>query len=522
MACACQSKSKWLTLGVLLSAAAACAMLVGNVPAESSHAIRWNTGDNNVADVRTVSLSETDTASRRHADSLSQAFRDAAAMVMPSVVTIRSLPGDVTRTSDQSTQQQIPEELRNSPFFKRFFEEAPNGGLRSPQPRGKSGMGSGVIVDSSGIILTNNHVVDGAGKLIVKLHDGREFQAVEWKTDAQTDIAVVQIDAGESLPAAMIGDSDRMLVGDWVLAVGAPFGLNESVTTGIVSAKSRGIGITAREDFIQTDAAINPGNSGGPLVNLDGQVIGINTAISTTSGGYQGIGFAVPINLARWISDELVDHGSVRRAFLGVGIQPVTNVLSEQFGLGAVKGAVVTEVREGTPARKAGLLPGDVIVRFADREIRTPRDLQGAVERASLKESHDIVVIRDGREITLKTGVASMPGEESVSATEAPASTTGENSRFSDLGLEVSTLTSEQAERLNMNGVSGVLITDVRSNSPADRAGLQQGLVVVRVGRTEVTTVAEFGKALDAVAEHDDVLLLVRSGSSSRFVVISR
>ncbi|MEZ6129989.1 MAG: trypsin-like peptidase domain-containing protein [Planctomycetaceae bacterium] len=411
MKCACQSKCRWLTFGVLLSVAAAGALLVGNAPADSSTAIQWNSEAQNPHDVRTVQLTDPvpDTPSKKHANSLSKAFRDASTAVMPSVVTIQSMPGDRVVTGNDVPDNQVPEELRDHPFFRRFFEDLPEGRLQSPQPRGKRGMGSGVIVDSSGIILTNNHVVEGAGKLLVKLHDGREIEATDWKTDSQTDIAVVRIDAGGDLPAARIGDSDRMLVGDWVLAVGAPFGLNETVTTGIVSAKSRGLGITAREDFIQTDAAINPGNSGGPLVNLDGEVIGINTAISSTNGGYQGIGFAVPVNLARWIGDELIAHGSVRRAFLGVGIQPVTSVLSEQFGLNAVKGAVVTDVREGTPADKAGLKAGDVIVKFDDRDIKNPRTLQGAVERASLTETHHIVVIRDGETVTLNVNVAAMP-----------------------------------------------------------------------------------------------------------------
>lgn len=520
MKCACQSKSKWLTLGVLLSASAAFAMLVGNAPANSSQAIEWNTGQNQ-HNVQTVALAETDTASKKHANSLSKAFRDASAAVMPSVVTIQSGPGDAVATdSNGSSDDQIPEELRNSPFFKRFFEGMPEGGRRSPQRRGRSGMGSGVIVDKSGIILTNNHVVDGAGSLIVKLHDGREFEATEWKTDSQTDIAVVRINTGGDLPAARIGNSDEMLVGDWVLAVGAPFGLNETVTTGIVSAKSRGIGITDREDFIQTDAAINPGNSGGPLVNLDGEVIGINTAISSTSGGYQGIGFAVPVNLARWIGDELIAHGTVRRAYLGVGIQPVTSVLSQEFELDAVQGAVVTDVRAGTPAAKAGLQSGDVIVKFDGRNIKEPRTLQGAVERASLEDDHEIVVIRDGKELTLKVNVATMPDQFTAATSADPKPADAQTSRFNAIGLEVANLTSDVAEQLGIGQSSGVVITAVKPGSPAEKAGLQEGLVISRVGRMNVTSVEEFGKALEAADQDGNMLMLIRSGEASRFVVV--
>lgn len=519
MNCSTKSARGWLGLGVVLTAVASCTMLIGGAPAEFSSAIDWNTG-NNPHSVQTVALAEIDTKSKRHADSLSQAFRDASAAVMPSVVTIRSLPGDVAATrGDDFGDQQLPDELKNHPFFRRFFGDLPQGNLRSPQPRGKAGAGSGVIVDSAGIVLTNNHVVDGAGKVVVKLQDGREFEATDWRTDPKTDIAIVRIEAPTSLPAAKIGNSDDMLVGDWVLAVGAPFGLNETVTTGIVSAKARGIGITDREEFIQTDAAINPGNSGGPLVNLDGEVIGINTAISTTSGGYQGIGFAVPINLARWVGDELATNGTVRRAYLGVGIQQVTNTLSHSFGLESVKGAVVTDVREGTPAAKAGLKTGDVIVEFDGRSIKQPRDLQGIVERADLNESHDLVVIREGEEITLRVNVAEMPGK--VAASSEPAIPSDDaNARFGDLGVAVTDLTSDVAQQLNVAGIAGVVITEVKPDSPAAQAGLQESMVIQRVGNVKVSNVEDFRAAMKDAAVEDGVLMLVNAGGNSRFVVV--
>lgn len=520
MNCSKKSARRWLGLGVFLSAAATCTMLIGGAPADPSMGIQWNTGDHNPHSVQTVALAEVDSPSKSHANLLSRAFRNASAAVMPSVVTIKSLPGEVVKANGgEIRDQQLPEELRNNPFFRQFFEGMPEGSLQSPQPRGKGGAGSGVIVDSSGIILTNNHVVDGAGKVIVKLQDGREFEAKEWKTDPKTDIAIVQIEAEGSLPAAKIGDSDAMLVGDWVLAVGAPFGLNETVTTGIVSAKSRGVGITDREDFIQTDAAINPGNSGGPLVNLDGEVIGINTAISTTSGGYQGIGFAVPINLARWVGDQLASHGTVRRAFLGVGIQQVTSTLSDSFGLDSVKGAVVTDVRAGTPAAKAGMKSGDVIVRFDGREIRQPRDLQGVVEQADLTKDHKIVVIRDGKELTLKVNVAVMP-ENLIASTNDSFSTDGSNARFNDIGLEVSGLTSDVAQQLKLSNTSGVVITGVKPNSPAAKAGLQESMVIQKVGTTKVTSVEDFRKAMEKLSPEDGVLMLVNAGGSSRFIVV--
>lgn len=517
MNCSKKSARGWLGLGVVLSSVAACAMLVGGAPADLSSGIQWNTGSHNV---QTVALANADSTSRSHANSLSRAFRDASADVMPSVVTIKSLPGDVVQTNGKSADdQQLPEELRNNPLFRQFFERMPEGNRRGPEPRGKAGSGSGVIVDSSGIILTNNHVVNGAGKVIVQLQDGREFEAEEWKTDPKTDIAIVRIRANGSLPAAKIGDSDAMLVGDWVLAVGAPFGLNETVTTGIVSAKSRGVGITDREDFIQTDAAINPGNSGGPLVNLDGEVIGINTAISTTSGGYQGIGFAVPINLARWVGDQLASTGTVRRAFLGVGIQQVTSTLSHSFGLDSVKGAVVTDVREGTPAAKAGLKSGDVIVRFDGRDIRQPRDLQGVVEQADVNRAHDIVVIRNGKEQELKVNVTAMPGNV-VASKNGAGSDDRSTARFNDIGLEVSGLTSDVAEQLKLSDSSGVVITGVKPNSPAAKAGLRESMVIHKIGSTKITTVEDFQKAMEQSSVKDRVLMLVNVGGSSRFIVV--
>ena len=225
--------------------------------------------------------------------------------------------------------------------------------------------GSGVIVDPSGVILTNNHVVAGGGEIMVRLSDGREFKAFDIKTDPTTDLAVLHIKSKEPLPAAKLGDSKKVEVGDWVLALGEPFGLEGTVTAGIVSAKGRGIGINEREDYIQTDAAINPGNSGGPLVNLDGEVIGINTAISSNTGGYQGVGFAIPIDLAKWVGEQLVKSGTVHRAYLGVMIQPVSQSLAEQFNVKVHEGVLVTQVQPHTPAAKAGMKAGDIILDFA-------------------------------------------------------------------------------------------------------------------------------------------------------------
>lgn len=502
---------KWMAAGFMLSAICAGTLAVshGMAPANTVAAINWTEGPMKAASP------EQDASALIHAKSLSAAFRNASQKVLPAVVTIQSVG---SAEFGGNSGQQIPPELLENPFFRRFFENIPDGQLQAPGGRQKVGTGSGVIVDSSGIILTNNHVVNGADKLLVKLHDGREFEAIEWKTDKKSDIAVVKIQSPESLPAATIGNSDNMEIGDWVIAVGAPFGLDESVTAGIISAKSRGLGIADREDFLQTDAAINPGNSGGPLVNLDGEVVGINTAISTTSGGYQGIGFAVPVNLARWVGDQLMTHGAVQRAFLGVGVQSVNNALSRQLGLNAVKGAVVTDVRPGSPAAKAGLQSGDVVVEFDGAAINKPADLQARVERASLADTHRLTIIRGGKTLTLEASVEAMPTTLAVSVNRSKTNTAP--SEFMESGLQLSNLTSDVAGELGVEEVTGVAITGVKPGSAAHRAGLQVGMIIKRVGQTVVNSISDFELAMKNESLSDGVLMLVKSGESSRFVVV--
>ncbi|MEW4526861.1 Do family serine endopeptidase [Maioricimonas sp. JC845] len=467
-------------------------------------------------------LSPAEQAAISDARSLSTAFRVAVNRVMPSVVMIQTAPGQVQQTAHDgeglgNLPDGLPEGLLDDPMFKRFFKDMP----RQPQqqPRQQMGTGSGVIIDPSGIILTNNHVVEGGGKVTVRLHDGREFEAVEVHTDPKTDLAVVKIEGAGSLPAATLGDSDDMEIGDWVLAVGAPFGLRETVTAGIISAKARGIGITEREEFLQTDAAINPGNSGGPLVNLEGQIVGINTAISTASGGYDGVGFAIPVNLAKWVSTQLVENGKVQRAFLGVSIQDVTADLADQLKLDGVHGAAVTEVHPDTPAAAAGLQPGDVIVAFDDQSVRTTRDLQKYVEQADLDADHELSVVRDGKTLTLSVNVKPMTGDELA---KAGSDVTGSTSEFGDLGLELSDLTDSVASRLGIKGTDGVVITSVESGSVADRAGLKTGMVIRRVGRVDVTNVEEFRDAIAEKSLEDGILMLVSNGDASRFVVLRK
>ncbi len=365
------------------------------------------------------------------AKGLSTAFRVVSEKLLPCVVAIETSPNTMMVNGTQRGPRPEMSPGERNPFegtpFGDFFKDNPEGqgfSFRMPpmQPRPQRGLGSGVIFDASGLILTNHHVVAGGGDVTVRLADGREFKAAQVWSDPQTDIAVVKIDGASDLAAARLGDSDLVAVGDWVLALGQPFGLESTVTSGIISAKGRGIGITPRENFLQTDAAINPGNSGGPLVNLDGEVIGVNTAISSRSGGNEGIGFAVPINLAKWAADQLAHGGTVHRAYLGVGIQPVTAMLADQFQVKPKHGVVVTDVFPDTPAAKAGLQSGDVIVEYAGLAVSTPQELQVAVERSEIGRAHTLSIVRDGKSMTLNFTPEEQPshfGQMAASSADA-------------------------------------------------------------------------------------------------------
>ncbi len=466
-----------------------------------------------------------------YAESLSQAFREAAEKTLPAVVMIRTLPSEDRQP--RSGREAPPDLWEDFPFdeegpfgdlfrmhpeLRRFFRERPP--MPSiPQPL-PEGVGSGVIIDPSGIILTNNHVVQQAGKIVVRLHDGREFEAKEVKRDPKTDLAIVRIEA-KDLKAARLGDSDKVQVGDWVLALGQPFGLEGTVTAGIISAKGRGLGIAPRENFLQTDAAINPGNSGGPLVNLNGEVIGINTAITTRSGGYQGVGFAVPVNLAKWVADQLIRKGKVERAYLGVAIQMLTPPLAEQFGLKVQEGVVVTDVFPDTPAEAAGLKSGDVILEFAGAKVSKPAELQEIVERCPINSQQTITIFRDGKRIPLQVTVREQPKDYGLTRrSRLPGRGPERGGPVEDLGLELEPLTPEVARQLGLDFTEGLVITHVRPNSVAALAGLESGEVIVQVNRLPVKTMEDFRKALEKSPLDKGVLLLVRTAQGSRFVVL--
>ncbi len=454
-----------------------------------------------------------------HAEALSLTFRNVAKTVLPAVVSIE------TRAKAVQIDQRGSRSPLEDEFFKRFFGEdgVPEEMFqqrRMPQQRGS---GSGFIIDSSGIIMTNAHVVEDAERVIVKMEDGRELNATEWKVDPRSDVAIVRVDAGEPLPSMALGNSDEMEIGDWVLALGNPFDVGTTVTSGIISAKRRNININERESYLQTDAAINPGNSGGPLVNLRGEVVGINTAISTQSGGYDGVGFAIPVNNARWVADQLIADGSVKRAYLGVRLQELNPRLRSQFGVPNGHGTLVADVVPGAPASEAGVQPGDVILNFAGQDVGNSAHLQGIVEQLIVGDAYPMTVLRNGSETELNVTVQEMPADftASVRQTDQPEDDVEPSPEFNELGLEIAALGSEEAEKFSIDkSVQGVLIASVEPGSPAAQAGLQTGDVIERVGQTGVTSPDEYESATAEQDLDEGVVLLVRRGDGSLFVVI--
>ncbi|GAB4296931.1 MAG: DegQ family serine endoprotease [Desulfuromonadia bacterium] len=388
-------------------------------------------------------------------------------------------------------------------FFERFFEDQqPQGGLR------QNSLGSGFIISDDGYILTNNHVISGADEISVKLTDGREFKAEIKGQDEKLDLALIRIKPlQKGLPTVRLGDSDDIRVGEWVMAIGNPFGLSATVTAGIISAKGRVIGSGPYDDYLQTDASINPGNSGGPLFNTRGEVIGINTAI--IAGG-QGIGFAIPINMAKGIIPQLKETGKVIRGWLGVSIQPVTPELSESFGLSGEKGALVSEVIPDSPADKGGIKAGDVIVTFDGKEIHEMNELPRIVATTPVGKEVTVKVIREGKPVEVRATVARLADD-------------GDGERGADvsdrIGLTVKPNSQELAQHLRIRETRGIVVIAVKSDSPAYRAGIQRGDVIREVNGTKVTNVEEYEKALGKTgAEQQLVRFLVRRGDRNLFV----
>jgi len=371
------------------------------------------------------------------------------------------------------------------------------------------GAGSGVIISNDGYLLTNNHVVEGATEVDVTLADKREFKARIVGRDPKTDLAIVKIDAGGKLPAAKIGDSDQLQVGDWVLAIGNPFGLSHTVTSGIVSAKGRVIGAGPYDDFIQTDASINPGNSGGPLFNMRGEVVGINTAIIPNG---QGIGFAIPIDTAKPLIPQLVEHGEVTRGYIGVSIQSITPDIAKAMNLAQNTGALVADVVAGGPADKAGIKAGDVIVSFDGKQVKDSHDLPALVAGTTLGKEVPIEVVRDGKERKFDTVIAKLKSDDTPSEESArPAQ--------GKWGLQLQNLNPQLARELGLKNDQGVIVAGIEPDSPASRAAINRGDVIVEVNRQQVKSVNELKDKI-AKSAGDSLLLLVRNAQGTRYVVL--
>ncbi|MGH7824537.1 MAG: DegQ family serine endoprotease [Candidatus Binatia bacterium] len=398
-----------------------------------------------------------------------------------------------------------------SEFWRRFFGDEfgiPDG----PRAVPRRALGSGFIIDQKGLILTNNHVVENADKIVVRLSDESEFSAEVVGRDPRTDIAVIQItDGKDNFPVAPMGDSSDLRVGEWVVAMGSPFGLDNTLTAGVVSAKGRQIGAGPYDNFIQTDASINPGNSGGPLVNMRGEVIGINTAIFSRTGGNLGIGFAIPINLAKEILPELIKKGKVTRGWLGVTIQRVTPEIADSLGLEKSRGALVANVVEGSPAAEAGIKTGDVIVEYDGSKIEEANQLPILVARTKMGKTIKATVLRDKKQIPVTIKVGELKEEEVVAS--APES--------GKLGLTVQNVTPQIAESLGLKRADGVVITSVQPQSAAAEAGLRRGDVILEVNRKDVADIDALQEMVKEVKPGSNILFLIRRGGSNLFLALT-
>ncbi len=454
---------------------------------------------------------------------LSDAFVDATEKVKPAVVSVISIQKvRVAMPQFGSPDMMAPfKDFWGDDFLDRFFQRRfPE---QKPQEYQRRGVGSGMIVDAeNGYVLTVNHVVEGADEIKVILSDKRSFTATVKGQDPQTDVAVLQID-GEDLPEVDLGNSDEIRVGDWVVAIGNPFELNYTVTAGIISAKGRSIGITSSspeqrgyEDFIQTDAAINPGNSGGPLINLEGKVIGINDAIATRSGGYQGIGFAIPINMAKLVMDQLITHGKVTRGWLGVMIQNVTPDLAEKFNAQKAAGALVSQVFPDSPAEKAGLQAGDIIIEVNERETPNVDALRNLIAFMQPDTKAEITFLREGKEKTTEIEIGEQPADLTTAVVE-------EKTEKTYFGISAAEATTAMKEKYDIaNDAEGVVVVGVEAGSPAATAGIKEGNLIAQINRKKVSSLDDFKRYMKDAEKEGTALLLIQETRGSRFVILSK
>jgi serine protease Do len=452
-------------------------------------------------------------------------YREVVKRVLPAVVSVESRPKTVAKVKQQKAPQRRPpnNDMPGLPEeFRRFFEGQEGFDSQMPDVPQHS-FGSGFIVDPKGIILTNFHVVAGTDRVEIQLKDGRKFLSTDIKGDRKNDLAIVRINTKEPLPYLELGDSDAMEIGDRVLAVGAPFGLRGTVTAGIVSSKgrsSRDLELTrdraVYEDYLQTDAAINPGNSGGPLVNLEGKVIGINTAIKSRSGGFQGVGLAITSSLAKEIVDKLVREGAVRRGYLGVSVQELDPDVAARMGVKAGTGVRVAQVMKGTPAAKAGIQEDDVILSVDGKPIHDGRELQHLVARLPLSKPTDVQISRDGSNRTVPVTIEEQPeayGTDRELAGPSQPTPKAEKEEISveKIGIEVADSTTEAAARFGFKEApQGVLITDVQQGSVAFEAGLRRGFVIEKIDNKAVTKAESARTMLEKASLQKGILLKIR------------
>ena len=450
-------------------------------------------------------------------------FADLADKLLPTVVNIST-----TQKVDGNDGPEMPQFPPGSPFedfFRDFFNRRGQGGERQ-QPHNATALGSGFIVRANGYIVTNYHVIEGAEEITVVLHDNTSLDAKLVGRDEKTDLAVLKVETDKPLPFAEFGDSDRMRVGDWVLAIGNPFGLGGSVTAGIISARSREINAGPYDDFLQTDAAINRGNSGGPMFNMDGQVIGINTAIYSPSGGSVGIGFAIPSALARGVVDQIIEFGRTKRGWLGVRIQSVTPEIAESLGLDKAEGALVAGVTDDGPAAKAGIETGDVILTFDGKPISESRRLPRVVADTTVDKKVPVVVWRKGQRKELSVVLGELEAAEESGQVASTSERGGEDAKpesLDALGVTLSAPTDALKKQYSLaEGQKGVVVTAVTGGSPAAEKGLKVGDVIVEVGQEEVAGPADVGRKVREAREggRKSVLLLVESGGDLRFVAL--
>ncbi len=438
-----------------------------------------------------------------------QAFVDIAKAVNPTVVTVF--------TEKVYKVRGLPSPFFGSPFEEFFGEFFGRPYSRQPQPEEREfrqqGLGSGVIVSTDGYILTNNHVIDDADTVYVRLMDDKTVPAKIVGADPKTDIALLKVEE-KNLPAIKMGDSDKLQVGEWVLAIGSPMSPNlaHTVTSGIVSAKGRSnVGLADYEDFIQTDAAINPGNSGGALINLDGELVGINTAIATRSGGFQGIGFAVPVNMAKFVMESLIKHGTVVRGYLGVYIQDIDETMAKAMKLPGTEGALVSDVTEDSPAAKAGIKQGDVILEMNGEKVKSTTQLRNTIAATMPGTEIKLKIWRDGKEKTIEVKLGKLESDKTTPETEEKLE--------SLFGFKVKPFNSELAEKYQIEGKrSGVVVTEVKPGSNAARAGLREGDLIVAINRNKIKSLEDFNKAVEPLKKGDAVLLQIVRQNRNFFI----